>query len=249
VFTNLILNALDAMPDGGDLWLRCLARGERVRAEVEDTGIGMTEEVRRHLFDPFFTTKGPSGTGLGMSVAYGIVTRHDGVIEVSSRVGRGTQFVLEFPVCREAVVPRGGEVTEVPHDVRAGRILVIDDEPPIAELLHDALAGEGHAVMTALSGTSGVELARSNPFDLVLTDLGMPDMSGWEVASRIRSAHPGVPVVLVTGWGTTISHDEVERRGITAVVHKPFEIKELLDTTQRVLRDASEADPARPRSL
>ena len=235
VYTNLILNAVDAMPNGGDLTLRCDSDGDVVHSEVVDTGVGMPDEIRRHLFDPFFTTKGQGGTGLGMSVAYGIVTRHDGTIEVESHLGQGTKFTLGFPACEARIEVRGGDGASLPHLVRPGRILVIDDETSIAQLLEDALTGVGHTVEIAVSGREGVEMATLSDFDLVMTDLGMPDMSGWEVATTIRRERPNVPIVLVTGWGTTLSADEVERCGINAVVHKPFEIQELLDTAARVL--------------
>ena len=235
VYTNLILNAVDAMPNGGDLTLRCSSDDDVVHSEVVDTGVGMPEEIRRHLFDPFFTTKGQGGTGLGMSVAYGIVTRHDGAIEVDSELGQGTKFTLGFPVCEASLEVKGGDGASLPHLVRPGRILVIDDETSIAQLLEDALTGVGHTVEIAISGREGVELATVSDFDLVMTDLGMPDMSGWEVATTIRRERPNVPIVLVTGWATTLSEDEVERCGINAVVHKPFEIQELLDTASRVL--------------
>ena len=244
VYTNLILNAVDAMPNGGDLTLRCSSSGDLVHSEVVDTGVGMSDEIRRHLFDPFFTTKGQGGTGLGMSVAYGIVTRHEGTIEVDSDLGLGTKFTLGFPVCRASFEVKGGDGADLPHLVRPGRILVIDDETSIAQLLEDALTGVGHTVEIAVSGREGVEMATLSDFDLVMTDLGMPDMSGWEVATTIRRERPDVPIVLVTGWGTTLSAEEVERCGINAVVHKPFEIQELLDTASKVLR----IDPRSPGS-
>jgi len=236
VYTNLILNAVDAMPNGGDLTLRCFANGDLVQSEVTDTGVGMPEEIRRHLFDPFFTTKGHSGTGLGMSVAYGIVTRHEGTIEVETDLGQGAKFTLGFPACHASLEVKGGDGASVPHLVRPGRILVIDDETSIAQLLEDALTGVGHTVEIAISGKEGVEMATVSEFDLVMTDLGMPDMSGWEVATTIRQERPEVPVILVTGWGTTLDKDEVERCGISAVIHKPFEIQELLDTASKVLQ-------------
>ena len=247
VFTNLILNGVDAMPRGGKLKLRCYAWGSQVRAEVEDSGVGMTEAIRRHLFDPFFTTKGQSGTGLGMSVAYGIVTRHEGGIDVQTVVGSGTKFTLEFPAFTGERDECEGEEDAMPALVRPARILIIDDEPSIAELLGDALAGEGHTVEIAVSGSEGVELALASRYDLVLTDLGMPDVTGWEVAARIREETPEVPVILVTGWGTTISREEVERSGVAAVVHKPFEIRELLQTTAGVLA-LTLGGPERPAS-
>jgi len=239
VFTNLILNAVDAMPRGGDVTLRCRREGDKVRVEVEDTGVGMTEEIRRHLFDPFYTTKGQSGTGLGMSVAYGIITRHDGTVEVETALGRGTRFMLEFPAIAEERFVEAATADVAPPLARPGRILVIDDEEPIAQLLEDVLSEEGHSVQTAVSGAEGLELAALSEYDLVLTDLGMPDMSGWEVASRIRARSPEVPVVLVTGWGTTISQGEIESSGVAAVVHKPFELKDLVETTHRVLERAA----------
>ena len=241
VYTNLILNAIDAMPQGGDLVLRCYRDGERIQSEVEDTGVGMPEDIRRHLFDPFFTTKGRAGTGLGMSVAYGIVSRHEGTIDVATRLGHGTKFTLVFPASAAEVAVDAGEPAAPPESVRPGRILVIDDEPPIAQLLEDVLSGAGHSVSIAISGRQGVEMAAVSDFDLVLTDLGMPDMSGWEVASQIRSLHPEVPVILVTGWGTTLSKDEVRRSGVSAVVHKPFEIQELVQAASDVLRDSARA--------
>lgn len=240
VFTNLILNAVDAMPQGGKLRLCCRRVGDRIRAEVEDTGVGMTEEIRRHLFDPFFTTKGQSGTGLGMSVAYGIVTRHGGTIDVTSSLGLGTRFVLELPHCDRPPVVAGGDGAAMPQLLRPGRILVIDDEQAIAQLVEDALSGDGHTVEIAVSGEDGLKMADVSTYDLVMTDLGMPDMSGWEVASRIHDRWPELPVILVTGWGSTITDDEVRRSGVAAVVHKPFEIKDLLETTRRVLAGSDE---------
>jgi signal transduction histidine kinase len=116
VFTNLILNAVDAMPQGGRLELSCRREGERVIAIVADTGVGMTEGIRQNIFDPFFTTKGARGMGLGMSVVYGIVTRHGGKIEVETALGKGTKFVLEFPVSREqTVTASGGDGAALPQ--------------------------------------------------------------------------------------------------------------------------------------
>jgi len=200
---------------------------------VEDTGVGMTEEIRRHLFDPFFTTKGDSGTGLGMSVAYGIVTRHEGTIQVDTALGEGTRFLLTFPASEIVAADRETKRTEAPRPGQPGRILVIDDEQPIAQLIQDALSAEGHNVDVAVSAREGLKMADVSDYDLVLTDLGMPDMSGWEVAERIREKDPDLPVVLVTGWGTTIDDDEVARSGIVGVVHKPFEIRDLVETVHR----------------
>jgi DNA-binding NtrC family response regulator len=116
-----------------------------------------------------------------------------------------------------------------------GRILIIDDEPGIAEVLRDALMTEGHRVDMAGNGGDGLKMATLSSYDLVFTDLGMPDMSGWEVANRIHKEKPDLPVVLVTGWGAALDEDEVMRNRISAVVHKPFDIDDLLSTTSSVL--------------
>jgi DNA-binding response OmpR family regulator len=118
-------------------------------------------------------------------------------------------------------------------------VLIIDDEADIADVLRDTLAAEGHAVEVALSGAEGLAKLDENGFDVVFTDLGMPDMSGWEVAAEVRARHPDTPVVLVTGWGASLDDDEVRRNGVAAVVHKPFEIDHLVATAGRVLLRSS----------
>jgi PAS domain S-box-containing protein len=236
VFTNLILNAVDAMPQGGKLTFTCAREGERVVARVTDTGVGMTDEIRTHLFDPFFTTKGARGMGLGMSVVYGIVTRHEGRVEVTTSLGRGTTFVVDFPVAPVQALPvAGGDGAALPQLLRPGRILVVDDEPEVAAVVKDVLIAAGHAVDTAISGHDALKMIELSAYDLVFTDLGMPDMSGWEVAEKINEAKAGIPVALVTGWGTSLDEADARRRGVEAVVHKPFEIDELVKIAHRLL--------------
>lgn len=235
VFTNLILNAVDAMPGGGGLVLSCRPLGARILVEVADGGVGMDSETQRQLFDPFFTTKGPRGMGLGMSVVYGIVTRHGGKIEVASAPGHGTVVRLDFPAALaiDALVEAPPEpAVRLP---RSGRVLVIDDEPEVLSVLHDALAAEGYTVDVVGSAPQGVELASAGEYDFVFTDLGMPDMSGWEVAERLAKARPDMPVALVTGWGTTLDAEDVRRRGIDAVVHKPFDLCSIAKTAAEMI--------------
>lgn len=242
VFTNLILNAVDAMPQGGRLELTCRQEGDRVVARVADTGVGMTENIRQHLFDPFFTTKGSRGMGLGMSVVYGIVTRHEGKIDVSTSLGKGTSFNLEFPVSHvRTLAVAGGDGAALPQLIRPGKILVVDDEPEVAAVVRDVLATAGHTVDTALSGSDALQMLETSPYDLVFTDLGMPDMSGWEVAEKINEAQPGLPVALVTGWGSALDESEAKKRGVAAVVHKPFEMDELVRVAHQMLARTSAA--------
>jgi PAS domain S-box-containing protein len=240
VFTNLILNAVDAMPQGGRIEVSCQRSLDDVIARVRDTGVGMTESVRQNIFDPFFTTKGASGMGLGMSVVYGIVTRHGGTIDVETALGKGTTFTLRFPATREQhVSAAGSDGASLPQLLRPGRILVVDDEPDVAAVVKDVLAMAGHEVDTALSGASALQMIQLTAYDLVFTDLGMPDMSGWDVAEKIGAARPGLTVALVTGWGTSLDEADAAKRGVSAVVHKPFEIDELLATAHRLLSRSS----------
>jgi PAS domain S-box-containing protein len=244
VVTNLILNAVDAMPRGGTLRIGCKVVDGCVSAWVADNGIGMSDSVRSHVFDPFFTTKGNRGTGLGLSLVYGIVTRHEGRIDIVTELGEGTTFLLAFPVAGEGVVVVGGDGAAQPSLVRLGRILVIDDEPEVAHVVQDILAAEGHTVDVALSGREGVALVESNAYDLVFTDLGMPDMSGWDVAERLSSLRPELPVALVTGWGTTLDEEDARDRGVVAVVQKPFEIVDLVQATAHILAGKRREDGA-----
>jgi PAS domain S-box-containing protein len=237
VATNLILNAVDALPEGGRIHVMCRDDGESVLAEVSDDGVGMTEDIRRHLFDPFYSTKGVGGTGLGLSVVYGIVTRHEGSIDVESVPQSGTTFRLRFPIAHDPFeADETGDPVPLPHV--PGRILVIDDEPLIADLLEETLVGAGHSVEVALCGNEGVEKALASSYDLVFTDLGMPDISGWEVASSILEKKPELSIVLVTGWGATLDEAEVRDKGIRAVVRKPFDVDEVAQTTADLLQSA-----------
>lgn len=116
-----------------------------------------------------------------------------------------------------------------------GRILAIDDEEPILELLEDILTGVGHTVVTALSGSEAFEALENGHFDLVFTDVGMPDMTGWEVCERLREQRPSLPIVLVTGWGSALSQEETDASGVVAVISKPFLVEELLEKTAQIL--------------
>ena len=204
--TNLIFNSVDALPQGGRITIRSLRSGGEAVLEVIDTGIGMAEDVRSRMFEPFFTTKGVSGNGLGLSMVYGIVSRHKGTVEVESAPMSGTTVRMRFPAASSVDAPKRSE-EPVTAPYRA-RILVVDDEPDLLEVIRETLAATGHEVETASSGSDGIARFRSRPFDAVLTDLGMPDVSGWEVARTVRAeGEPSVVLGLVTGWGAMVSDE------------------------------------------
>jgi GAF domain-containing protein/CheY-like chemotaxis protein len=248
VLTNLVFNALDAMPEGGRVTLRTGVAGGRVYCVVTDTGIGMSEEVRQRVFDPFFTTKAERGTGLGLSVVYGIVTRHGGEIEVESQVGKGSAFTIWLPVGQE--IPEPPETAPPPRPHRSAKILVIDDESEVRKVLVELLTGQGHAVAACADGPSALSRLQEELFDLVVTDLGMPGLSGWAVARLVKLQKPETVVVMVTGWGDRIDPEEARTNGVEFLVAKPFNLDEVMATISNALslRDSRMGDGPRTQS-
>lgn len=231
--TNILFNALDAMPEGGRVTFRSGVEGERVYCVVADTGTGMTEEVRRRIFDPFFTTKSGKGSGLGLSVAYGIVARHGGEIEVQSVVGKGSAFTIRLPVAQQA--PKAPQTAPSPGPPRSAKILVIDDEEEVREILRDLLVSQGHSVATCADGESGLARLQEEPFDLLITDLAMPRLTGWQVATLVKRRSPTTPVALVTGWGDRIDPEEARAKGVDFIVAKPFNPEDLTAVLTKAL--------------
>jgi len=249
--TNLIFNAVDALPKDGTIIIRAQSNGGESILEVEDNGIGMADHVKSRMFEPFFTTKGLSGNGLGLSMVYGIVSRHRGSIEVESKERVGTIVRMRFP----AVDPKSAAFTlppRAPAPYRA-QILVVDDEMDLVSVMRDALTREGHDVTTATGGNEGIQKFRQGTFDAVLTDLGMPDVSGWEVARVVRKeGGRGVVLGLVTGWGATVSDEVMDAHGIDFVVSKPFEVGTLASKVNETLasrpaKPPRSASPSEPR--
>jgi two-component system NtrC family sensor kinase len=227
VMTNLVLNAMDAMVEGGTLSITT-GRGRDGSAliTVRDTGIGMPEAVQRRIFEPFFSTKGESGSGLGLSMAYSIVKRHGGEIEVESRLGEGTIFTLVFasesPVndVASAPQPRGMR--------RTARVLLVDDEPKVRETLAQLLTSTGHRVTPVGGGRAALAEFTPGRFDAIISNLGMAGMNGWELAERLRACDPDVAILFVTGWG--LREEEMSRMEslrISRCLFKPVRPDEL----------------------
>lgn len=234
---NLILNALDAMPRGGRLSLTTRRRGDWVELVVRDTGTGMSETVRRRLFDPFFTTRSPQRAGLGLSVVYGIVARHRGSIEVESREGEGTSFKISFPLAPDtgsAPAPAPAPVGEAA--LAPARVLVIENEEHIRGMLVDVLIAGGHSADSARDGLEGIGRFQSGTYDVVITDLSMPERSGLEVASQVKQMAPGTPVILITGWGDLLDPARVRQSGVDLMLVKPFRTERVLSVLADALR-------------
>jgi CheY-like chemotaxis protein/anti-sigma regulatory factor (Ser/Thr protein kinase) len=240
--TNLIFNAVDAMPGGGTLRLRtgvskgelAFAEGSEIRhvyVEVVDTGSGMDEETRRRCLEPFFTTKGERGTGLGLAMVYGAVQRNHAAIEIESSPGKGTTVRLRFGVAATAAgQPVASSVRHVTPS--AMRILVIDDDPLVTEVLRDTLERDGHQVTAAEGGEAGIRIfrearERGEAFKLVLTDLGMPYVDGRRVASAVKADSPSTGVILLTGWGRRMVDEGDIPPHVDQVLSKPPDLSEL----------------------
>jgi len=244
VVTNLILNAIDAMPQGGILRLRTRSHGERhVVFTVTDTGMGMTDEVRKRIFDPFFTTKGEEGTGLGLPVSYSIVKRHGGEMRVESQPGAGSTFTVILPVGTAADL--GTTAAQEPVLQRTGRILLVDNDPQVMDILGQMMQDAGHHVVAVPSGAEALRAFAPGQFDLVVTNIGMVGMNGWELADHLRALDGDVPLVFITGWGM---HEQDQARcrglGISALLFKPVRPAELHATVQNALAELSRRVPA-----
>jgi PAS domain S-box-containing protein len=228
--TNVVLNAIDAMPEGGTLTIRSKSIGTaRALVEVVDTGIGMTEAVRNRCLEPFFTTKGERGTGLGLAMVYGMTQRHSADLEIQSETGVGTTMRLIFPAA--AASDSGVGSTQV-RPIGQLRILLVDDDPLILKSLQDALEGDRHLVSIADGGQAGIDAFRAAeqrgaPFDVVITDLGMPYVDGRTVAATIKSRAPEVPVILLTGWGYRLQAENDTPPHVDCVLSKPPKLLEL----------------------
>ena len=224
--TNLVFNAVDALPHGGEIRLAAHQVEDGVLIEVADSGIGMPEDVREQAFEPFFTTKGEVGTGLGLYTVRQVIARHGGEIEVESAPGLGTTFCIKLPAAPAAACSEQSQSGDTGRDEAPLAILVVDDEPRLGQMLRTMLAR--HHVVTATSGQEALEHLAARPFDLVISDLGMgPGMNGWELAERVKRDWPSVRFVLATGWGATISEEEARERGVEAILTKPFSVRQL----------------------
>ncbi len=232
VFTNLLLNAIDAMPQGGTLSFKTHCNGEHVIAEISDTGIGMSKEVAEKIFDPFFTTKGIGNSGLGLSVSWSLLGRYGGEIQVKSKPGKGTTFTIRL-IKTEAVKPAG--VTKGSEGTSSYRLLLVEDDPEILNILRDMLRLKGHRVVAVNDGGKALELIDSSNFDLVLTDLGMPVVSGWEIAKRTKSKNPKTPVIMITGWGAQFEEENLASRGVDLMLSKPLSWDKLLGSIEKML--------------
>ena len=257
--TNLVFNALDAMPNGGTLTLRSrvaeltiLPRAEPtsppVIIEVSDTGLGMDDETRRRCLEPFFSTKEQRGTGLGLAMVYGVVQRHEGTIDVESQVGQGTTIRLTLPH-RHSSHPAPEATPPPPEPMPALRILFVDDEPLVRELVREILQSEGHQVTVADGGQAGLDAFfaatwQNRKFDAVITDLGMPTVDGRQLTHMVKRESPATPVIMMTGWGSLMPAQAEIRAPVDLLLDKPPSMRELQNALRRVVPRPPDAPSA-----
>lgn len=239
---NLILNAIDAMPDGGELAVttgaHVLSSGtQEVTLEVRDAGLGMDDETRRRCIEPFFTTKGERGSGLGLSMVFGCVQRHQGSLKVESYLGEGTRVRMSFPACMP-----GASVQSEPNSGgqmnMSRKLLLIDDDAFVLRAIGATLSHLGHTVTEVQSGEEGLAVFHAElsgePFAAVITDLGMPGLDGRAVAQRVKELSPRTPVLMLTGWGRRMEEEGDLPFGVDALVSKPPRRAALVEALERV---------------
>lgn len=227
VLTNLIFNAVDAMPQGGTLTFKASQGETGITLTVSDTGAGMSPEHLRKCTEAYFTTK-ETGTGLGMSLVNSIMKYHGGKLEITSRQGAGTQVTLHFPIPTPAKMESANSDPVAPQTPSL-RILVAEDDLLVREMLEEVLRTDGHQVRSASEGTEAVSLFQSHTdrFDLVICDAAMPRLSGSEVAAGIRRIRPETPFILLSGFDAPTTKTELEKKPFTVVLTKPVSLHEI----------------------
>jgi CheY-like chemotaxis protein/anti-sigma regulatory factor (Ser/Thr protein kinase) len=225
MLTNLVFNAVDAMPEGGTITLRARPDGEHVLLEVSDTGTGMTDEVRQRCVEPFFSTKGKQGTGLGLALVHSIVERHGGTMAIDSRVAHGTTIMVRLP--RHASAPATAAHARPSEAPRRLRILLVEDEAAVRTVITHQLGADGHTVDSASNGREGLDKFMSGWFDLVITDRAMPEMGGDQLAIAIIGIAPDKPIIMLTGFGDLMTAKGEKPAGVKAVVSKPVTLDAL----------------------
>jgi CheY-like chemotaxis protein len=232
VLQNLLLNAFEAMPKGGQVRIRVRADFRHVLFAVSDDGEGISSVIRPRIFDPFFTTKPAPSSGLGLSICLRVMLGLGGTVAVDTALGRGSTFTVRLPLPREAQVPAAPRRAPARRIPQRARILVIDDEPLVVETLAGLLQQAGHAVETALTGSAGIERYRQQRFDCVVTDLLMPGLNGLTVGRAIKDQDPGAYVVLLTAQAEQLDARQTAAAGVDRVIAKPVSREQLLSIVE-----------------
>jgi signal transduction histidine kinase/CheY-like chemotaxis protein len=222
MLTNILVNAIESMPAGGKLTLTSRQENNSVVISIDDTGVGIASKVRKRIFEPFYTTKGPQGVGLGLSIAYSVAKKHGGDIVVSSEVGKGSTFTIRLPITKRKRVRQAVSGKVLYATKKGAKALIIDDDKAVREVLSEILESDGYSVDLASSGKRGLALTRQKDYAVLITDLGMPGMSGRDLAKAVNTLKPTIPIFLITGWDVQLQPAELIEWGVTGVITKPF---------------------------
>jgi CheY-like chemotaxis protein len=237
---NLIFNAVDAMTQGGIIEIGTCVDGAFAKFWVSDNGAGMTQQIVARIFEPFYSTKGDRGTGLGLSASHGIIENHGGDIKVTSEVGKGTRFEVILPLHQ----PGSSIATDIKAEaveVKSARILVVEDEENVRVLLNDAFRNGGHEVTEATTGAEALKSLDAKEFDLMVCDLGLPELSGLHVARWVKEFRPNMPVIIATGFAGMIAEEDYDKARIDEVISKPYAVADVLMRANMILaREATE---------
>jgi CheY-like chemotaxis protein/anti-sigma regulatory factor (Ser/Thr protein kinase) len=254
--TNLVFNAVDAMPEGGVLVLRTryehrdvelpAENAAAVHVEVSDTGVGMDEETRRRCLEPFYTTKGERGTGLGLAMVYGMIQRHSAELNIDSTVGQGTTVRLSFIPTQATLLTAQHALAG--HATHRLRLLLVDDDPLLLKSVKEVLDADGHTVVAADGGQNGIDTFQTahrsgQPFSLVITDLGMPYVDGRKVAAAVKTESPQTPVILLTGWGRRLIAENDTPPHVDRILSKPPKLAALRAALAELTTDTASVLP------
>lgn len=234
VVLNLIFNAVDAMSQGGTIEIGTSVEGSTARFWVADNGAGMTQDVIARIFEPFYSTKGERGTGLGLSASHGIIENHGGDINVSSEPGKGTRFDVILPLYESK--PAAVAAPEAPvGETKSARVLVVEDEEKVRGLLNDAFRTGGHEVTEATTGAEALKRLDAEEFDLMVCDLGLPELSGLHVARWVKEHQPNLPVIIASGFSEMITDEDYQKARIDDVIRKPYSVDDVLSRANAIL--------------
>ncbi|MFQ5452921.1 MAG: response regulator, partial [Candidatus Zixiibacteriota bacterium] len=222
---KLIENGIDFAYDNTSIDIIISSENKYYNVSVRNKGSQIETHLKKKIFYPFYSTKDSQGAGLGLAIVYGIVARHGGKISLESNQHSGTVFTVKFP--RPEMINEESEITRRQRKFENLKILIVDDDEQIREVLDDMLTIEGHNITTCSDGSSALKKFEEDTFDLLITDLGMPGMSGLELAGKIHKKNPDLPIAMITGWGTQLNTDEIKVKGIKAVLPKPFHLKDI----------------------
>ncbi len=234
VFTNLLLNALDAMPQGGEIGIICKRMGNQAEIVVKDTGEGISPDILEKIFEPFFTTKGDKGTGLGLPTSQRIIVSHGGEMKAVSTPGQGTSFTIYLPISEEVTLGDANKGLKASNNLPL-RILIVEDKADLKEILQEMLVSYGFEVQTAESGEDAIRICARGKFDLLISDLGLPGMSGLDLISQIRAFDKKIRTILISGWEVDTSVNELMAKGVDSLMTKPFKIESILETLQNLV--------------